>query len=88
MRLDPLIMKTGKIYLEETEHTGVDYSFFNAPILLQNQPNGSLVFLKELFKKRADQSEFERCSHRNTFQHRSEAVTRRIELPGKSRSRG
>ncbi|MBU2650990.1 MAG: ATP-binding protein [Bacteroidetes bacterium] len=51
VRLEKLVTAAGKIYLEESENTGVDYSFFDAPILLQNQPKGGIAFLQEYFKK-------------------------------------
>jgi hypothetical protein len=51
VRLDHLITEAGKVYLEENENTGADYSFFDAPILLQDQPGNSLNFLKDCFSK-------------------------------------
>lgn len=50
IRLENLVTGTGKVYLEESENAGVDYAYFDAPILLQDQPQGSITFLKEYFK--------------------------------------
>jgi hypothetical protein len=49
--LEKMVTKAGKVYLEENENTGMDYSFFDAPILLQDQPKGGVTFLQEYFKK-------------------------------------
>lgn len=51
VHLENLVTRAGKVFLEEGENTGVDYSFFDAPVLLQNQPGGGIEFLKEYFKK-------------------------------------
>jgi hypothetical protein len=49
IQLDNLITEVGKVYLEESENTGVDYTFFDAPVLLQDQPHGSAEFLKKCY---------------------------------------
>lgn len=51
VRLENMVTKAGKVFLEESENTGVDYSYFNAPILLQDQPKGGIAFLQEYFIK-------------------------------------
>lgn len=39
------------LYLESEEDMGIDYSVFNAPVLVKNQPEGGLELLTETFKK-------------------------------------
>ncbi len=49
--LEKMVTETGNIYLAETENTGVDYSFFDGPVLTIDQPAYSLNFLKKYFQK-------------------------------------
>ena len=49
--LEKMVTEAGKVYLAENGNTGVDYSFFDAPVLLEEQPADSIRFLKEYFNK-------------------------------------
>jgi len=49
--LEKMVTRSGKIYLAETENTGVDYSYFDGPVLTMDQPANSLSFLKKYFEK-------------------------------------
>ncbi len=41
--------RTGKLYLENSDSTGVDFSIYDAPVLSLNQPSGGLELLKKYF---------------------------------------
>lgn len=50
--LKKMVEKSGKIYLENEESTGTDYSLFQAPVLSRIQPAGGKDVLKEVFGSR------------------------------------
>lgn len=43
------VKRSGKLYLENSESTGVDFSIYDAPVLSLNQPSGGLELLKQYF---------------------------------------
>jgi len=49
VELRKLVDENGRIFLEDPDNVGADYSAFAAPVLSLNQPRGGLKFLKELF---------------------------------------
>lgn len=49
--LEQMVSNTGNIYLAESENTGVDYSFFDGPVVTLDQPTKNIDFLKQYFTK-------------------------------------
>ena len=49
VELRKLVDKAGRIYLEDPDNVGADYTAFDAPVISRTQPQGGLKFLKEMF---------------------------------------
>jgi hypothetical protein len=51
-KLNDDIEDKGLVYIEATENEGTDYSMFNATVLKQRQPEGTLELIANAFGKR------------------------------------
>jgi len=49
VELRKLVDEAGRIYLEDPDNVGADYTAFDAPVISMTQPQGGLKFLKEMF---------------------------------------
>ncbi len=50
IKLQEHINCNGKLYIEDSNDAGIDYTIFDAPVLKIKQPGDGLVLLKKLFK--------------------------------------
>ena len=51
-QLNEMVESSGRIYLEDADNPGADYTAFDGPVLLATQPEGGLNFLKGHFIER------------------------------------